>query len=886
MATLPPGTRVGPYEVVGPLGAGGMGEVFRARDLTLHRDVALKVLLPAYASDHARRARFAREARLLAALNHPHVAQIYSVEDSAAGPAIAMELVEGRTLRDVLQDGGLPRHRATDLARQIASALDAAHEKGFVHRDLKPGNIMVTPDGAAKILDFGLAKIWADDDSVRAHAATMTATALGEIAGTPAYMSPEQATGQPVDRRTDVWAFGCVLYEMLAGRQAFPGATVEDTMAAVIGRDPDWNALPAGTAPALRTLVMRCLEKDRRRRLRDIGDALHDLSPAASDGERASSPAGPAAMPARERSAETKRWTTLGLAVSALVAGALAMWGLMPASTSPAASPVLTGPVRFALSPPPGRIFGGTLPSIEATTLEFSPDGARLAFLATGAGERPQIWIRALADEMPTPVAGTAGAISMFWSPDGRTLGFFADGQLRRVALDGGAPVKICDVASSVGMSGTWGAHGDILFSSVQADAIYRVSAAGGTPVPVISARPETGLRAVWPRFLPNSRQFLFTSFDAGFKGHVMLAEADGGATPILDALSHARWVEPDWVLFVREGTLLAQRVDLRARRTVGDPVSVAGRVAYSAATGWADFTASANGSIAVQTHRDESRLTWFDRTGQPLAHVGAPAAYFTVSLSPDDATLLFTRSRPELGTYDLWSTNLARGTEAPVTTSPGMETGEVWLPNGREVLYSAAEGTAPNLHHRNLVTGVERRLLSSPRFHFPTAVSPDGTQVFYQQRTELGTWDVLSAPLDDPTRVTPVLATGFSEHSFRMSPDGARAAFVSDESGRPQAYVVPWPITGEKIMVSTGGGARPRWGRSGRELYFLSAGQLMMVPIDAGGNPGAARALFDARGWLDFDVARDGRVIANVISVVARELPLSVIVNWSAAER
>ena len=888
MATFAPGTRVGPYEVTGAIGAGGMGEVFRARDLTLERDVALKVIPPGFAVDEGRRARFAREARSLAALNHPHVAQVYGVEDSPAGPVIAMEFVEGQSLRDLLRTGGVPRASVPALARQIALALDAAHEKGFIHRDLKPANIMVTPDGTVKLLDFGLAKAWTDAGSGAASQdATVAATALGEIVGTPAYMSPEQASGDRVDRRTDIWAFGCVLFEMLTGRPAFPGDTISDTLSAVIGRDPDWTALPDDTSPAVRALVMRCLEKDRRRRLRDIGDALHDLSGTgfdpATSGSRAVNTAGSSSR--RARPAFDGR--TLVFLLVALAVGAAAMWFVTRLS-QPAVPPARAGAVRFTVPPPPGTTFGGALSFLEATTLEFSPDGTRLAFIATARGERPQIWLRPVADEAAARVPGTEGAVSMFWSPDGRTLGFFVDGQLRRVDVDGGAPVKICEVQVNVGLSGSWGAGGDILFTSVQGQEISRVNARGGTPTPIISAASGAGVRFVWPRFLPDGRRFLYTSMEAGYKGHIMLADLDGATTPLVEALSHAQWVDPGWVFFVREGTLLAQRVDPDARTAVGEPVSVAGPVGYSAATGWGDFTASRTGAVAFQSHRDENRLLWFDNSGQELAQAGVPGAYFTITLSPDDRRLLFARLRPELGTYDIWSMDLSRTpvTESPVTTSPGMETGEVWLPNGREILFSAAQGTAPNIHHKDLITGIEQRLLSYRGFQIPTSVSPDGAQVFYQQRTPQGTWDVLSFSMADPGRITPVLTSEFSETMLRVSPTGRHVLFSSDKSGRSEVYLAPWPADGSESVLSTGGGSRARWGRDGRAVYFLSGGQMMVAEIDAAGRPQPARRLFDARGWFDFDVARDGRFIANVTQVIARELPLSVILNWVPPDR
>ena len=866
MSSLTPGTRVGLYEVLSAIGAGGMGQVFRARDTSLHREVALKILPPDLAGDAEYRARFSREARTLATLNHPHIAQVYGLEDSIAGPAIVMELVPGATLRDRLRSG-IPRAEALRLAHQIATALDAAHEKGVIHRDLKPGNIMVTPDGAAKILDFGLAKTAIGPGGTTEHDTTLAKTVEGAVVGTPAYMSPEQARGREVDRRTDIWAFGCVLYELLAGRAAFKGESSSDLVVAILERDPDWGVLPADTPAHVRRLVQRCLEKDRRRRLRDIGDALPELSAPWSD------PAG--AAPALRRALGSV--TAIALIAVSLALGSLATW-LLIGGASPGSSALTPLPVRFALPPPAGSRYGS---GIEATSVSVSPDGSTVAFVAFRPGVPSRIWVRPLSDEAASEVPGTDGALSMFWSPDGRTLAFFAGGQLKRLDLPGGTPVKVCDVPVNIGLSGSWGRQGDILFANVNGDRISRVSAAGGVPVDVMVASPESRGRLLWPRYLADGRRFIFTEFNANLQGRIMLARPDGSTTPIVDAVSQAQWIEPDWVIFVREGTLLAQRVDLAAGRAVDDPVSIMGPVAYSAATGWSNVAASPNGTLVVQWHLDENRVAWFDRNGAEAGRIGS-GAYTSVRLSPDDSTLLFTRVRPELGTRDIWATDLSRRSEIPVTSSPGMETGEVWLPGARAVVYAAAQGGPPNLLHKDLSTGAERRLLTDQRFQFPNDVSADGSQVIYQQRTRLGNWDLMMVSIADPSRVSPLFTSDFSELEARLEPGGTRMSFTSDESGRQQVYVSPFPATGAKTAVSTAGGISARWRRDGRELYFISTErQLMAASIDAGGLPGTPRALFDVGAWLDYDVARDGRFIAVVSEVVGAEQPLAVIVNW-----
>ncbi|HUF23278.1 MAG TPA: hypothetical protein VMN81_04045, partial [Vicinamibacterales bacterium] len=423
--------------------------------------------------------------------------------------------------------------------------------------------------------------------------------------------------------------------------------------------------------------------------------------------------------------------------------------------------------------------------------------------------------------------------------------------------------------------------QGDILFATVQGDRISRVSAAGGAPVDVM-VESGRGMRLLWPRHLPDGRRFIYTELTPDLQGQIMLAEPDGRSTPIVSATSQAQWIDPDWLLFAREGTLVAQRIDLAAGQPVGEPVSVIGPVAYSAATGWSNVAASPNGTIVVQWHLDESRVAWFDLSGTETGRIGSSGMYTSVRLSPDDSTLLFTRVRPELGTRDIWKTDLSRPGETPVTSSPGMESGEVWLPGARAVVFAAAQGGPPNLFHKDLTSGAERRLLTSPRFQFPNDVSADGSQIIYQQRTELGNFDLMLVAIADPSRVSPLIATKFDEYGARLAPGGTRLSFTSDESGRAQVYVAPFPATGAKTAVSSAGGTSARWRRDGRELYFISSDKkLMAAPIDAAGVPGPPRTLFSVAAWLDYDVARDGRLVAVVLEVVGAEQPLAVIVNW-----
>jgi Tol biopolymer transport system component/predicted Ser/Thr protein kinase len=867
MATLPPGSRVGAYEVVGTIGAGGMGQVLRARDVALRRDVALKILPANVAGDEDSRSRLEREARVLASLNHPHIAQVYGLEQSAAGPAIAMEFVEGLTLREHVQKG-VSRGDALRLAHQVAMALDAAHEKGIVHRDLKPGNVMVTPEGVAKVLDFGLARSGTGAAPTADHDTTLAATVEGAIVGTPAYMSPEQARGHAVDRRTDIWAFGCILYELLAGRPPFAGETTSDLTAAILQRDPDWRALPADTPPHLRRLLERCLQKDRRARLRDIGDALHEItSPGSAD-----------AVPTS--GAPVGHGRTLQFAIVALVAlalGGFVMWLMTRGGESIASAPAM---VRLELPAPAGLRFGAGIFEIEVTTIAISPDGSTLAFIASRAGEAPRIWVRPLSDANAREITGTDNAISVFFSPDGQRLGFFAAGQLKSVGVAGGAPLKICDVPLGVGLSGSWGRQGDILFATVQGERISRVPAGGGTPTDAIVGSQETG-RALWPRHLPDGRGYIYSDVRAGTPGHIVLVDGDGQRTTLLEATSQAQWVDPHWLLFVREGTLLAQRVDLSARRTVGEPIAVLGSVAYSAATGWSNVAASPTGTIVARWHVNEQRLTWFDARGVERTAVSRPAGHLGVRLAPDDGALLFERLRPELGNFDIWRIDLARGSEEPITNTPDMEAGQAWVPGGRGVVYSAARRGPPNVHYRDLATGVERRLTTSTFLQISDDVSPDGTVIF-QQRTQAGTFDLMSISINGPQDPKPVITSAASEGGARLQPGGKLMSYSSDQSGRLEIYLSAFPPAGPRIPVSTSGGFAARWRRDGRELFFLSQERrLMAVPIDASGKPGEARVLFDARNWVDYDVARDGRFIAIVSQKVGAEQPLAVIVNW-----
>ena len=885
------GQKLGPYVISARIGEGGMGEVYRAQDTKLGRDVAIKILPPAFTADPNRLARFEREARLLASLNHPHIGAIYGVEESDGVPALVLELVEGDTLADKLARGaarveGLPVPEALAIARQIADALDAAHERGIVHRDLKPANIKITPAGTVKVLDFGLAKVCAADGSgpalSRSPAMGIGHTRDGMMLGTAAYMSPEQARGQVVDKRTDIWAFGCVFYELLTGRPAFARATFSDTITAVLAHEPDWTALPRTTPPYLARLLKRCLEKDSARRQRDIGDARAEI-------EGAEPPSAE-----RERRNQTLGWRArmaVGVGGGALLAGAFALGIFVRPTASPRAQ---TTAVRFSVFPPQGGRFLHNV----GTFLALSSDGSQLAFVAIAPPNPPQVWLRPISELEARVVPGTEGASSVFWSPDGQSLAFFAGGKLKRIDLPGGPAVPLCDVPEMLHF-GTWGSNGTILFSPFLGTAIFSVPSTGGMPDAIVTpdlSREETVL---WPSFLPDGQRFIYLSQQPNSTGQLMLGELGRAPRPIVDAVSNAQWVDPDYLVFAREGVLVAQRFDQASGRIVGAPIWVAEPVDRFLSTGRAMFTASRTGTIAYHSHANVARLVWVDRTGKEIGTVGDPGDYLNVRLSPDGGTALFERTNPEIGTWDLWATDLGRGVETRLTSDPASEAYPVWLPDSRSILFAVGRGVGLNLARKRLDTAVEDELLpAGTQQRRPIDVSPDGHTLLYTERTARGTLNIFRLPLSGPATPSELFGSRFNEAAPRFSPDGRAMAFTSDESGRFEVYTAPYPPTGGKTAVSAGiatgndlqQGAR--WNHDGRELFYVSAdGRFMHVAVRTTpklevGRPAPLFAL-PGRSWFDFAVSADGkRFLAVIPQAVAGEQPLTVILNWTAEVR
>ena len=889
---LSPDSQLGPFRIESLLGAGGMGEVYRAYDTKLHRAVAIKVLPDFFAQHPDRLARFEEEARALAALNHPHIGAIYGVEESAGVAALVLELVEGPTLAERLAVGPLPFDEVIWIARQLAEGLEAAHERGIVHRDLKPANIKITPDGKVKILDFGLAKTAGSPPGAALTPSTTSprdATQFGVVLGTVGYMSPEQARGQAVDKRTDIWAFGCVLFEMCAHQPPFAGATISDAQAAVIEREPDWQLLRAGTPANLVRLLRRCLTKDPKLRLRDIGEARIALEPDTDTAE--------VAPRSERRHVAAIAAIAAILATAASFAIAFAIFG--PPRSGPSVSP---SPVRFEVAPPEGTNFSN---NPGQTFFALSPDGSQLAFIAAAeaasASGRNRLWLRRVADLEAQPQRGTEGATSMFWSPDGLSLAFLADRKLKRIDLPDGAVVTICDDAGTYG-HGTWGAGGVILLGRINGTSIDAVPAAGGDPVPILPIDQTKGeVRVHWPWFLPDGKRFLYTATLNDWKGEVRLAQLllDGEGKPrpvqeegtrrILSATSNTQWADPDVVVFVREGVLMGQRVDLEAARPLAEPFPIADRVEYFLTSSRAMFSASLAGSVAYHSGKNIGQLVWADRNGNEIGTIGSPSDYqpYAARLSPDDSALLAARAVAGLGTLDIWRINLGRGNEQQLTSNRGSEISPVWIGEGSMLFAGDSPGSLPHLFRKDLATGAEDQLLPSGYQQASMDASSDGRTVFYVERGSGGSsgFRLFQLPLARDASPTPLTVGPLSVSHMRLSPDDRAMTFVGgDGEGRMDLYVSPVPVASlpEKVADRVSGPAR--WSRTEGRIYFVKDDTMMTLAVSTVPEfrVGAPEPLFKLRRKERLqDLSRDGRFLLLVPQLRAVEHPITV---WTAA--
>lgn len=884
---LPAGTRFGPYELVNLLGEGGMGEVYRARDTALGRDVALKILPELFAADADRLARFEREAQALASLNHPNIAQVYAIAAIPAGPgatsggrAIVMELVEGEDLSERIKRGPIPLDEALALARQIAFALEAAHDAGIIHRDLKPANIKVRPDGTTKVLDFGLAKSFGADATTSAsslaNSPTLTAraTELGMVLGTAAYMAPEQAKGRAVDRRADVWAFGVVLYEMLTGRRAFGGDDVTEVMAAVIRDTPDPNALPAGTPLGVRRLLRRCLEKDARKRLRDMGDAGVELDEAMA--APAADALGPTTAVAAQTAARRSPFALAGAAVLLVALAAAAAWSLKPA-------PVIDRPLaRFTVTLDDGQRLG----NVNTQNLAWSRDGRRLAYRADGV-----IYVRSLDDETPREVVKSPG-VGQWFSPDGDTLVYHTPSGYSKVAAAGGGSQEIASLTDFGGLH--WFEDGTIVYSDEKS--IKRIPDTGGAPT-VLLAAPE-GSRVVLPQLLPGGRALLYTLIDArtSQRGTAVKALGDAAGEPrqVLPGVQGARYVSSGHLIYALDGRFMAVPFDVDRLEVTGSAVPLPEAV-YVSSGGAAQLAVSDTGALAYVASEEAQalQLSWMDGQGQTRPAVTVPRNYSDLVLSPDGrraALHLWDQDN------DIWVADLVRGGLTRLTFTKDEEETPVWSSDGKQLAYAAAarDGTRGVFIRPadGSAAAVERKVWEDPDHFHVNDWSRDGRTLFVEVRRADTNNDIVAIDVQAGTAKN-LLASPYAEYNARLSPDGKWLAYVSEESGQAEVYVQPYPSLDARVPISTAGGREPVWARDGRKLFFRSDDSVMEAALTSA-SPlefAAPRVMFrdtftrtQGTAHTHFDVAPDGRflMIENPNQGTIGRQQIHIVLNWA----
>jgi eukaryotic-like serine/threonine-protein kinase len=898
--TIAAGTRLGSYEVVAQIGAGGMGEVYRAHDTKLGRDVAIKVLPANFVNDPERLSRFQREARTLAALNHANIATIYGMEQSGDIYCLVMELVSGETLAERVKAGPLGIEEALKISVQIAEALEAAHEKNIIHRDLKPANVKVTPEGKVKVLDFGLAKAFAgdgaNDDPSNSPTLSAAATMQGTILGTAAYMSPEQARGKACDKRTDIWAFGCVLYELLTGKQAFHGETTTEILAAVLREEPDWLALPTSTPVKICDLLRRCLQKDKTLRFRDAGDARIEIHEALT--------APPSLSPSIADSA--KGFHSLGrhgltLSAGTLLMGAavatLAVWNLKPSPPQPVSRSVITLP--------PGQQLAG-LESGPAVAL--SPKGTHLAYVARQGGVQ-QIYLRAMDSFESKPIPGTEGAVNPFFSPDGQWVGFLAGGALKKVSVSGGAALTLGVASSPRGAS--WGSNGTIAFTPQDVVVVQQVPDAGGAPQPL--TRFEKGEASHrWPEFLPGGNAVLFAAApNAVSWTNAQVAVQSVGTDErrnLIQGGTHPRYAPSGHLIYAQAGTLMAVPFDPQRLTVTGAVIPAVEGVLQSPVSGAAQYSFSATGSLVyilggVQSAR--SKLVWVSRNGaeQPLA---APAhAYLGPRLSPDGRRVAVAIAEQE---SQVWLYDLPRETLTRFTFEGHANINPVWTPDGKRIAFNSNKEGATNIFWQLADgSGGLERLTTSEYLHAPHSWSPDGQLLAFHEVNPATQRDIWVLRMGDPSpgsgqvpsagsgqvrKAQPFLRTQFDEAVPRFSPDGRWLAYISNESGRNEIYVQPYPGPGGKWQISTEGGTEPAWNRNGRELFYRSGDKMMAVDIatQPGFAPGTPRMLFEGRyetapfPATNYDVSPDGQrflMVKPTEQEQAAPTQINVVLNW-----
>ena len=838
-----PGTVfAGRYEILGPIGAGGMGEVYRAIDKNLGRHIAIKVLPSAFAEDKERMARFEREAKLLAVLNHPNIAAIHGLEQSEGRRFLVLELVEGETLQARLNRGALPVDEALETCRELAEGLEAAHEKGIIHRDLKPGNIMITPEGKVKILDFGLAKVYAGEttavDIEKSPTITAKMTEPGVILGTAAYMSPEQARGRAVDRRSDIWAFGCVLYECLTGSRAFHGETVSDTLAHILKGEPDWSRLPAETPTLIKVLLRRCLEKDPKKRLHDIADARLEIE-------------APVAYPSEAESALRRvSLVWLGTCAAVMLLAGILIDRLLIRHPQSAPSPsVVTATIKVE----PGlRLegFSGAREMLHPSriAMAISHDGKFIVYSATSKDPdlqaKARLYLRRMDQSDAKPIVGTEGGVNPFLSPDSRSVGFWADGKLKKIPVDGGVATEICDAVGIYGAS--WGRDNSIVFADRYDVGLSRVSAEGGKPETLTKPDPEREESSHrLPCWLPDGKAVLFTVMRAYFdrQPRVAVLRLDTREHRILlENAADAKYVPTGHLVFLRQGTLMAVRFDPVRMEVIGQPVALvenvmqAFRLSISRNTGAGQFDVSETGCLLYAAGGVipdlKNSLVWVDHKGieQPVMDLQHP--FLDPRLSPDGRKIAYGTDGWE---WQIWVYDLSTGTNSRLTDEGAAEV-PIWSPDSKRLLFTWQKSLVTNLFWQPYDgSSPMERLTTSDFNQFPGSWSPDAKKVALVEMHP-GTGDDIAVLDVGSGRVTPFLNSPFRERYPEISPDGRWLAYTSDESKRPEVYVQPFPGPGTKYPVSSEGGVQPLWARDGRQLFYRWEDQVWVVDVRTDG--------------------------------------------------
>jgi Tol biopolymer transport system component len=886
--SLTPGARLGPYEVVAPIGAGAMGEVYRARDPRLGRDVAIKVLASAVSGNADRRNRFEQEARAAAALNHPNILAVFDIGHDAGSPYIVSELLEGETLRERLKGGSLPVRKALDYAVQIAHGLSAAHERGIVHRDLKPENIFIAVGDRVKILDFGLAKLTEPEPMGGVGSVVPTirpGTQPGMVLGTLGYMSPEQVRGVPADYRSDIFSFGAILYEMLSGQPAFRRDTAADTMAAILHEQPAELSTTERHIPApIVRIVDRCLEKAPAMRFHSTEDLAFALAGGlAADSEmRAADGASPAGK-ARKRSAAA--WAVaVALVGLAAIAFAAATFLRRPSDDGM--------PVKLNVTAPPGVV--QTDP-----TIRVSPDGTRLVFAATMSDGVRRLWLRPLNSLDAAPLNDTEGATNPFWSPDSRSIGYFSGGQLKKIDIGDSSSATLCAAPQAAG--GTWSADGVIVFSS--AGQLHRLPAGGGAVALLTGVNGKReGATLAYPTFLPDGRHILYLDTGGGGVGEAALYGAaidTSDRVPVLKAAVSNAWYSRGYLFFLRDTTLVAQPFDAERLTLSGGAIPIVERVQRPQFGPPSGAFSVSDGVLAYQTGQDArgfpTQLTWFDRSGKTIGTIGDRADFGDVEISPDGKRATVSELDPGTG-RDIWIFDLARGIPTRFTSDPADEYASVWSPDGSQIIFNSRRKGHLDLYRKaSSGAGGEQPVLVDSRDKSPMSWSSDGQFLLYNTGNvsivgnQVHLWVL---PLTGERKPFPVLNSAFNEVRGRLSPDGRWIAYTSDESGQTEIYVTPFPSLAGKWRVTAAGGNWPRWGHDGREIFFLSADSTMLMTAHVDGQRaqfavGKIETLFEAR-WRSgarypYDVAPDGRIFGATLVEQPTATPITVVVNWLA---